>query len=222
MKGNQNSYQDQAGSGGQRRLLLGVLGDDGRVGARWKINGHAGAIRGMVWLNEVNYASYAVATPLLLANPPPPGTPAGAEITIPAAAFAIRNHYGIGLNWEQEVTKDIGVFYAHRVERAAKRPWTYTDANWSASLGASIKGQQWCRPGRTPLVSSASLAAHWPSKSNSSRRVGTGILNGDGNLTYGSGKLWKPTTTSPSARAAASPSITSSSPTRPSTPPAAR
>ena len=85
---------------------------------RYKINGHPGAVRGMVWLNEANYASYSVATPLLLANPPPPNTPPGAEITIPAAAFAIRNHYGVGLRTgNREVTKDVGVFSRPGVER---------------------------------------------------------------------------------------------------------
>ncbi len=151
---------------------------------RYKVNGHPGAVRGMVWLDEANYASFAVATLLLLANPPPPNTPPGAEITIPAAAFAIRNHYGLGLNWEQEVTKEVGVFSRAGWNDGHEAAWSYTDANWSASLGMSVKGRQWCRPDDTfglfGVVSGASAEQIQFLKAG-----GTGILNGDGNLTYG-------------------------------------
>ena len=173
------------GSGGSFWEFWGMMAELER---RYKINCHPGAIRGMVWLNEANYASYSVATPLLLANPPPSNTPAGAEITIPAAAFAIRNHYGLGLNWEQELTKDFGVFSRVGWNDGHEAPWTYTDANWSASLGASVKGAKWCRPDDTVglfgVLSGASAEQIQFLKAG-----GTGILNGDGNLTYGSEKV---------------------------------
>ena len=173
------------GSGGSFLEFWGMMAELER---RYKIDSHPGAVRGMVWLNEANYASYSVATPLLLANPPPPNTPAGAEITIPAAAFAIRNHYGLGLNWEQEVTKDFGVFSRIGWNDGHEAPWTYTDANWSASLGASVKGAKWCRPddtvGFVGILSGASAEQIQFLKAG-----GTGILNGDGNLTYGSEKV---------------------------------
>ena len=177
------------GSGGSFWEYWGMMAEFERSSC--KINGHPGAVRGMVWLErEANYASYSVATPLLLANPPPPNTPPGAEITIPAAAFAIRNHYGVGLNWEQEVTTDVGVFSRLGWNDGHEAPWTYTDANWSASLGASVKGRPW-RPRRhlRARLRRSSKRRVGPSRSNFSRRAELSILNDDGNLTYGSEKV---------------------------------
>jgi high affinity Mn2+ porin len=173
------------GSGGSFWEFWGMMAELER---RYKINCHPGAIRGLVWLDQANYASYTVATPLLLANPPPPNTPAGAEITIPAAAFGLRNHYGLGLNWEQEITKEVGVFSRIGWNDGHVAPWSYTDVNWSASLGVSVKGAAWCRPDDTfglfGVVDGASAEQIQFLKAG-----GTGILNGDGNLTYSSEKV---------------------------------
>ncbi len=68
---------------------------------RYSINAHPGAIRFMPWLNEADMASYHAATAILVANGP------GADIS---AAHAYRYKYGFGLNWEQEVAKNVGLF----------------------------------------------------------------------------------------------------------------
>jgi high affinity Mn2+ porin len=66
--------------------------------------------------------------------------------------------------------------------------WTYTDANWSVSLGASIKGAKWNRPDDTVgLVGALSGAS--PDQIAFLKAGGTGILNGDGNLTYSPEKV---------------------------------
>jgi high affinity Mn2+ porin len=155
---------------------------------RWKIDKHPGALRLMAWLNEQTMASYDVATPLLLANPPSPSTPAGTEITIPAAAFADRFKYGFGINWEQEIAKDVGLFSRIGWNDGQEAANTYTDVNWSTSLGVAVKGAEWHRPedvvGLCGVVSGASAQQIQFLKAG-----GTGILNGDGNLTYGSEKV---------------------------------
>ena len=135
-----------AGSGGDFWRSWGMMTEFER---RYKLNDHPGAIRLMAWLDDADFASFAVATPLLLANPPPPDTPPGAGITIPPAAFANRYKYGFGLNWEQELSKTVGVFSRLGWNDGHEVAWTYTDANWSLSLGASVKGARWCRPDDT-------------------------------------------------------------------------
>ena len=66
--------------------------------------------------------------------------------------------------------------------------WTYTDANWSASLGVSVKGAAWHRPDDTfGLAGVLSGASH--EQIEFLKAGGTGILNGDGNLTYGCEKV---------------------------------
>ena len=68
---------------------------------RYSVDAHPGAIRFLAWLNEADMASYHAATAILLANGP------GADIS-PAQAY--RYKYGFGLNWEQEVAKNVGLF----------------------------------------------------------------------------------------------------------------
>jgi high affinity Mn2+ porin len=149
---------------------------------RWKIDGHPGAIRLMPWLDQADFASFAVATALLRANPPV-NPSQGAGSTIPAAAFAYRYKCGFGVNWEQEITKNVGIFSRVGWNDGHEVAWTYTDANWAVTLGTRIKGEAWCRPddvvGLSGIVSGASR-----DQQEFLEAGGTGILNGDGALTY--------------------------------------
>ena len=166
---------------------------------RYNVNTHPGALRFLSWLDQANFASYKVATIILRANPPDPGVGQGAGITIPSDARAYRLKYGFGLNGEQEVTSNIGIFSRLGWTPGQLETWTYADADWSASLGVSVKGQAWHRRGDTfglaCIVSGASRA-----NQKFLEAGGTDILNGDGNLnyspekvleTYYDFKLWK-------------------------------
>jgi high affinity Mn2+ porin len=146
---------------------------------RYSINAHPGAIRFLAWLNEANMASYQAATSILLANGP------GADIS---SARAYRYKYGFGLNWEQEVTSSVGLFSRLGWNDGHNETWTFTDANWSASLGVSVKGGGWHRPddtfGLAGIVSGAS--------SDNQKFLAAGgldMLDGDGALNYGTEKI---------------------------------
>jgi high affinity Mn2+ porin len=150
---------------------------------RWHIEDHPGAVRFQAWVDHGYLASYSAATPLLLASPPPPNTPAGAEITVPAAAFAFRFKYGIGVNWEQEIAKNVGVFGRVGWQDGHVAAATFTDADWTVQLGLSVKGAAWRRPGDTfGLV--GNLVGASSQQQAFLKAGGTGILNGDGNLSY--------------------------------------
>ena len=64
----------------------------------------------------------------------------------------------------------------------------YTDANWTASVGASVGGVMWTRPndsaGVAFVISGASESAQKFLKAG-----GTDIISGDGALIYGSEKV---------------------------------
>ena len=66
--------------------------------------------------------------------------------------------------------------------------WTYTDANWSVSLGTSVKGAKWHHPDDTVGIFGAISGAS-PEQIEFLKAGGTGILNGDGNLTYSPEKV---------------------------------
>jgi high affinity Mn2+ porin len=158
---------------------------------RYSVNAHPGALRLMPFLNEADMASNHAATAILRAKGP------GADIS---AAQAYRFKYGIGLNWEQEVAEDVGLFSRLGWNDGDEQAQAYTDVNWTASLGVSIKGDAWQRSGDT-----FGLAGIVSGASNSNQKFleagGLGILAGDGALNYGSERvletyysfqLWKP------------------------------
>jgi high affinity Mn2+ porin len=145
---------------------------------RYSINAHPGAIRVLSFLDEANMASNHAAISILKADG------AGADIS---AAQAYRYKYGFGLNWEQQVADNIGLFSRLGWNDGDEQAQAYTDVNWTASLGVSVKGGRWQRPGDTfGLASIVSCA----SRSNQQFLAagGLGILAGDSALSYGSEK----------------------------------
>lgn len=150
---------------------------------RWRVEDHPGAIRLQAWLDHGFLAGYNAATALLLATPPSPNTPPGGEITVPAAAFGFHYKYGFGVNWEQEVAKNVGVFGRLGWQDGRVATATYTEADWTLQLGLSVKGASWRRPGDT-FGLAGNLVGASPQQQAFLRAGGTGLLNGDGNLSY--------------------------------------
>lgn len=151
---------------------------------RWKIEDHPGAVRLSAFLEEGRWASYDKATSLLVASPPDlANTPQGVEVTIPEAAFGYHYKYGFGLNWEQEIAKNVGVFGRLGWNDGKTAAATYNDANWNIQLGLSVRGAPWNRPedtyGLCVQADGASAAQRAFLKVG-----GTGISAGDGTLTY--------------------------------------
>ena len=148
---------------------------------RWSIKAHPGVIRFLAWLNEADMASYSAATANLLANPN------NVEADI-AAARAYRFKYGFGLNWEQEIVKNIGMFSRLGWNDGHEETWTFTDVNWTASLGLSVKGEAWHRPDDTFGLAGVISGA---SRNNQKflEAGGLDMLDGDGALTYGPEKV---------------------------------
>jgi high affinity Mn2+ porin len=150
---------------------------------RYKVDDHPGAIRYLAFLNQANMASYAIAAAMLQQNPPGPNVPQGTGADVPPGSMAYRYKYGFGLNWEQELAKNVGVFSRLGWNDGHEEAWTYSDANWTASLGFSVKGERWHRPddtiGLAGIFSGASRA-----QQEFLEAGGLGILNGDGALSY--------------------------------------
>src|ERR1700733_9720337 len=101
---------------------------------RWRLDDHPGAIRLLAWLEHGNWASYNQATALLLASGPNPNTPQGVEANIPAVAFGYHYKYGFGLNWEQEIAKNLGMFGRVGWQDGQTAAAAYKDAAWTGQL----------------------------------------------------------------------------------------
>src|SRR5208282_2532943 len=146
---------------------------------RYSLGDHPGALRFLDGVNQANMYTYSAARALLEAG--------GAGANLSAAQVA-RYKYGFGLNWEQEVVKNVGVFSRLGCNDGREEAWAYTDANWSASLGLSIKGEAWHRRddtwGFAGVVSGASSG-----QQKFLEAGGLGILDGDGGLSYSPEKV---------------------------------
>ena len=146
---------------------------------RYSLKAHPGTIRLLAFLNRANMANYSAATSILEANGP------GANLS---AAQAFRYKYGFGLNWEQEIANNIGVFSRLGWNDAREQAWMFSDVGYAGSLGLSVKGAAWHRPDDTYALAGV-MSGIPPGERDFFAAGGTGILAGDGSLDYGWEKI---------------------------------
>ncbi len=139
---------------------------------RWTVGGHPGAVRLLGYLNHANMGSYQAA----LDNAT---RPADIEVT-----RAYRYKYGFGLNLEQELAKNVGVFSRLGWSEGENEAWVFADVDRTATAGVSIKGESWHRPNDTFGLAGV-INAISPVHQKFFETGGTGILAGDGALSYG-------------------------------------
>lgn len=162
----------------------GGTGSDGKFWESWDMpveleydygKAHPGKIRVLAYLNEADMATYAAATAILETE----GKSADWE-----AARSTHFKYGVGLNWEQAITENIGVFSRLGWNNGQTESWAYADVDRTVSLGLSVTGTAWRRPGDT-----FGLAGNINGISQAHQEFfaagGVGILGGNGELDYG-------------------------------------
>jgi high affinity Mn2+ porin len=143
---------------------------------RYSIGDHPGTLRFLAYLNHADMGSYAAAVddPNLDAN-----------ITL---TREYRYKYGFGLNFEQEIAKDIGVFSRVGWSDGQTEGWVFSDVDRTATAGLSVKGELWSRTNDTVGLAGV---ANGISKVHQDFLAagGDGILAGDGALNYGWEKI---------------------------------
>jgi high affinity Mn2+ porin len=126
----------------------------------------------MAYLNNAHMGNYRESLQLQPTNP---------DIT---ATRAYRVKYGFGLNWEQELSRELGVFAGLGWNDGHTETWAFTEIDATGALGLLLKGKRWCRPGDT-----VGLALVVNGLSNGHRDYlaagGLGFIIGDGRLRYG-------------------------------------
>ena len=136
------------------------------------IAGQTGALRVLVFQNSADAGTYREAMQ-------------GSGLT-PDLGPTRRNgtkKYGFGLNLEQAVTKDLGVFGRYGWSDGKTETWAFTEIDRSLSGGVSIKGSRWGRPRDT--IGVAAVQNYLSGDHRSFLAAGGyGFIIGDGRLNY--------------------------------------
>lgn len=141
----------------------------------------AGTVRLLSYLNTANMGNYERANAEFLDHETP--TP-----NIVDTRRQGRHKYGFGLNFEQEITPQIGVFGRLGWSDGRNESFAYTEVDRTFQLGAFVKGTAWHRRNDragTVFVANGIVAAHQQYLALG----GLGFLLGDGALTYGPEKI---------------------------------
>lgn len=144
----------------------------------YSIKNHPGTVRGLAFINRADMADYSQATALLQTG----------QSFLTARSYHYK--YGFGINWEQEIVKNLGVFSRLGWNDDQEEGWMFTDVGYTASVGLSLKGGYWRRPddtfGLAGLANGISKVEQGFFEAG-----GTGILGGDGagHFSYGWEKI---------------------------------
>jgi high affinity Mn2+ porin len=158
------------------RRLLRNRGDTFEEEVRYKAGEHPGTIRLMEYLNHTSSGTYADA--IRLAEQ----TGGAPDVTATRRVGTLK--YGFGVNLEQELTKDIGVFTRLGWNDGKTESFAFTAIDRLASGGVSVTGARWRRPFDT---AAAAFTASGLSGVHAVylARGGMDFLIGDGKLRYG-------------------------------------
>jgi high affinity Mn2+ porin len=139
---------------------------------RYSLGGHPGKVRLLGYLESAPMGSYKAA----VVNYPP-------EMPDIADTRRYRYTYGVELNAEQEITKDLGAFLRLAMRDPNYEAYQFSDASRSLEIGLSLKGTSWKRPNDT-----VGLAEMLDGLGHAQKRYfndgGLGILVGDGKLPH--------------------------------------
>lgn len=105
---------------------------------RHKLGDRPGATRWMFYTNKADMGNYAEALAL---------SPVDPDVT-QTRTYASRK-YGFCMNFEQELSDDLGVFGRLGWNNGQTESWAFTAIDQTIALGLSLKGNRWRRPDDT-------------------------------------------------------------------------
>jgi len=143
---------------------------------RYTIGAHPGIVRLLAYVNQADMGNYQDA----VSSPTRP-----ADIL---ASAAYRFKYGFAVNAEQELVKNVGAFSRVGWSDGRNQAWAFSDVDYTATAGLSLKGALWGRAGDTFGLGGV-LNGISKSHQEYFAAGGSGILAGDGNLDYGWEKI---------------------------------
>jgi high affinity Mn2+ porin len=143
---------------------------------RYNLEDHPGHLREWAYLNHAHMGKYREALAEMPVDP---------DVT---QTRAYRIKYGFGLSWDQELTRDLGVFVRAGWNDGQSESWAFTEIDETLALGLLLQGRAWRRP-----QDAVGLAAVCNGLSSAHRDYlaagGLGFIIGDGRLHYGAEEI---------------------------------
>ncbi len=149
---------------------------------RYLVRKHPGAIRVMPYMNHADAGTYSESIRLAQEHG---GIP---DITATRKPGTLK--YGLGINTEQEITKDIGFFTRLGWNDGKTESFAFTAIDRLASGGVSVTGQRWRRPFDT-VASEFTASGLSGVHAQYLALGGHDFLIGDGRLQYGPECIWE-------------------------------
>jgi len=139
---------------------------------RYIIDGQKGSFRILTFLNNGKFGNYKLA---IAQNPTAP--------SVDSTQAYGRHKYGFGINADQYLTKDFGVFAKASWNDGHTETWFFTEIDRSLSFGGVLKGNSWKRKDDELGLA---FIANGISKDHRNYLAagGYGFLIGDGQLNY--------------------------------------
>ena len=149
---------------------------------KYKLKGMPGKISAIAFYNTAFMGSYTAQNIITTPDSANPNFYKN-DYSIVASRQYGRSKYGFGLNLEQYVTEDIGIFARASYNDGKNETWCFTEIDRAFSIGTSITGTKWKRKndvfGLAYCISGLSQEhADYLSKG------GLGFIIGDGKLNY--------------------------------------
>ena len=146
----------------------------------YHLKGRQGTIRALGFRNVAAMATYNTAVRLAQLT--------GEQPDVTLVRRAGHTKLGFGLNVEQEIAKNVGLFARVSYNDGKNETWAFTEIDHSASLGIASTGDRWQRPddrlGAALVVNGLS-----PEHRAYLAAGGYGFIIGDGALNYGLEKI---------------------------------
>jgi hypothetical protein len=133
--------------------ILKYYGDQAELEHKHVIHEQAGALKLLVYRNHENMGSFNDAISAYQSNPAKNATTCTSyhydsdNASAPDLCWARKSNIkmGIGINMEQGITEDIGVFFRGMYSDGKTEVYSYTSSDRSLSFGSLMKGLRWNR-----------------------------------------------------------------------------
>lgn len=149
---------------------------------KYKLSGKSGKISCLAFYNTAFMGSYSASN---IMYEPDSANPAilKPRYAISASRQYGRSKYGFGINLEQNLSDNAGLFARASYNDGKNETWCFTEIDRAASLGISIKGTSWKR--RNDVIGAAyCISGLSPGHKNYLANGGLGFIIGDGKLNY--------------------------------------